>query len=284
MSRTQQRLTRLFFTVASRLAPGLAIRRAARLFSTPQRRRPLRDTEREVLDRAERLRIPYFDGPGLVGYRWGERSAPVVLFVHGWTGTAASFVRFVDPLLARGFQVVAYDGLAHGDSPGRTANLVEWTDGVVAAVDALNRVHCIVGHSLGGGAIVVASSAGLNADKLVLLAPLTDIVSATDAFGRALSLPARISRGIRDHVARQYRQRLARYGSDWRDIFRSAFRVPTLIVHDKDDKEVAWENGRDAAAQWPWAEFLTTKGLGHRRILVNARVVDKVTEFISAGA
>jgi pimeloyl-ACP methyl ester carboxylesterase len=276
-------LARLFFGVAGRLAPGLAVRAAARLFTTPVGKRRLSDIEREVLDRAERFVIPYSDGLGLVAYRWGDRSAPVVLFVHGWTGTATSFVMFIEPLVARGFQVVAYDGLAHGASPGRSANLIEWTDGVVAAMQVLNRVHCVVGHSLGAGSILIASSAGLNTDRIVLIAPLTDIVPATEAFARVLSIPAGIISGMRDYVARKYRHRLARYGRDWIDIFQSSFQVSTLIVHDKDDKEIAWEHGRGLAARWPWAEFVTTEGLGHRRILINTQVVNRVTDFISAG-
>ena len=49
----------------------------------------------------------------LAGYRWGKKTAPIILLVHGWTGIATGFVNFIDPLLERGYQVVSYDGIVH---------------------------------------------------------------------------------------------------------------------------------------------------------------------------
>lgn len=282
MNRYMLKMTRIFFLIFSRIAPTLAIRIAARLFTTPFMKRPLSPVEKEALSKASRFIIPYQEGTELIGYRWGKPTDPIVLLVHGWTGTASNFVMFIEPLLSRGFQVVAYDGLAHGASPGKTANLIEWTDGVMAAIQELNQVHCIIGHSLGAGAVLIASSAGLNTDKIVLIAPLSNIVSITEEFARLLSIPRRTIAGMRDYIATKYQQRLARYGSDWTDIFQSGFKVPTLILHDKRDKEIPWENGNAVAAQWPWATFVTTQSLGHRRILINAEVINQVTEFVSA--
>lgn len=281
MNQYQLKAIRLFFRIISHLAPSLAIRISARLFTTPFNKRPLSDIEQNILSKATRFSIPYPGNSELIGYRWGEASHPAVLFVHGWTGTASTFVMFIEPLLSKGYQVIAYDGPAHGASPGKTANLIEWTDGVTAALQKLNQVHCIVGHSLGAGAILVASSAGLNTNKIVLIAPLNDIVTITEGFAKHLAIPLRIIASMRDHIAAKFQQRLNRYGKDWADIFRSEFKVPTLILHDERDKEIPWANGKAVAQQWPWAAFVTTKGLGHRRILINADVVNQVTEFVS---
>ncbi len=282
MSRYLLKATRLYFRVFSYLSPSLAIHFAARLFTTPFRKRPLSDMEKEVLSKATRLYIPYHNASKLVAYRWGKPSAPIVLFVHGWTGTASSFVMFIEPLVSRGFQVIAYDGPAHGASPGKTANLIEWSDGVMAVIQELNQVHCIVGHSLGAAAILVASSVGLNTNKIVMIAPFNDIISITDNFATHLSIPRKTISGMRDYIAVKYQQQLARYGNDWNDIFHSEYKVPTLILHDKDDREIPWNNAKAIADQWPWATFITTQGLGHRRILINVEVVNQVTEFLSA--
>ncbi|MDH5447306.1 MAG: alpha/beta hydrolase [Gammaproteobacteria bacterium] len=281
MNQYQLRAIRLFFWVVSRIAPNLAIRLSARLFTTPFNKRRPSDMEEAILRRASRFSIPYPGHGELAGYRWGEPEKPAVLFVHGWTGTASTFVMFIEPLLKRGFQVIAYDGPAHGASPGKTANLIEWTDGLVAAVQALHQVHCIVGHSLGGAAILIASSAGLKTNKLVLLAPLSDIVSVTESFARHLAIPLGIITRMRDFIAKNFQQRLHRYGNDWSDIFQSDFKVPTLILHDKLDKEIPWVKSQTITQQWPWAEFITTEGLGHRRILINTEVINQVIEFVA---
>ena len=54
------------------------------------------------------------------------------------------------------------------------------------------------------------------------------------------------------------------------------------MVHDQDDAEVRWAEGAAIAAAWPGAELLTTRGLGHRRILRDPAVVAHVTDFIAA--
>jgi len=58
--------------------------------------------------------------------------------------------------------------------------------------------------------------------------------------------------------------------------------IPVLVIHDKDDREVPWEEGESIAQNWPGAEFLSTESLGHRRILRNREVIAKSVEFLSS--
>ncbi len=281
MKTLQLYLIRLFFTFSSRLIPALAVTVAARMFATPVRRKVHNQLQLDILNKASRFTIPYRDGIELAAYRWGDKTAPVILLVHGWTGTSASFAHFIEPLLEQGFQVVAFDALAHGASPGKTANLIQWTENLIAAMKQLPPVHCIVGHSLGGGAIVVASSLGLNTNKLVLMAPLSDIVKPTEAFADYVALPRKTNRKMLDYFAKKYKSRIEVFGQNWSEIFESDFNVPTLIMHDKDDKEVDWNHGKRLADQWPWSNFITTEGLGHRRIMRDTQVISTVLEFVT---
>ena len=43
-------------------------------------------------------------------------SRPAVALLHGWGGRAAQLTSFVEPLVARGFSVVALDAPGHGSS------------------------------------------------------------------------------------------------------------------------------------------------------------------------
>lgn len=65
------------------------------------------------------------------------------------------------------------------------------------------------------------------------------------------------------------------------DIGRCRPVPPTLVVHDRHDKEVRWEDGAAIAGAWPGATLLTTEGLGHRRILRDAGVIDQVVRFLA---
>ncbi len=48
-----------------------------------------------------------------------------------------------------------------------------------------------------------------------------------------------------------------------------------LIIHDTEDKEVHHRDGTLLAAAWPHAEFMSTTGLGHRRILRDEAVISR---------
>lgn len=57
--------------------------------------------------------------------------------------------------------------------------------------------------------------------------------------------------------------------------------MPTFIIHDVDDKEIDIVNSKDLKGRWDWAEFMETKRLGHRRILLNPDVITRILNFIA---
>jgi len=58
-------------------------------------------------------------------------------------------------------------------------------------------------------------------------------------------------------------------------------RAPLLVMHDRDDREVGWNNGAAIAKAWPGAELVTTTGLGHHRIVSDAAVIRQVVTFLN---
>jgi pimeloyl-ACP methyl ester carboxylesterase len=88
-----------------------------------------------------------------------DGDAPVVVLVHGWAGNRTYWSRQVD-LLAEQYHVVAVDLGGHGESgTGRDDwNLPAFGDDVVAAVEEVSaRDVALVGHSMGGDAIMFAA-------------------------------------------------------------------------------------------------------------------------------
>ena len=270
---------KLFFVISSRFIPFVAVRAAEKLFTTPFHSKR-RDIEKEMLESAERFLIPMGKHHQLAGYRWGKETDPAILFVHGWTATATCFVNFIDPLLEKGYQVISYDSIAHGETSGISVSLTEWADTVIATMKKIGKVHCIVGHSLGSGAIVIASSLKLKTDKLILISPVADITKVTEQFAKALSIPERIMEKTHQYAWNKYHASASKYGANWSDVFASDFNVPTLIIHDINDKEIDISNARQLAKQWSWAELIETKRLGHRRILLNPDVITASLKFV----
>ncbi|MEN8250439.1 MAG: alpha/beta hydrolase [Bacteroidota bacterium] len=272
-------LLKLFFQISSRITPSLSVRVAEKIFTTPfySKRRA---GEEKTLEKAERFSIPMDPKRSLSGYRWGNKSDPSILLIHGWTATATCFANFIEPLLINGYQVISYDSIAHGDTSGMSVSMTEWADTVSAVNNEVGKVHCIIGHSLGSGAIIIASSLNLNTDKIVLISPVTDIIEITNRFAGILSIPDEIIRKMHQYAWKKYYTSASKYGKNWYDIFKSDFKVPTLIVHDRNDNKIDISNALNLTKQWEWAEFFETKKLGHRRILSNKHVIKEVIKFI----
>jgi pimeloyl-ACP methyl ester carboxylesterase len=175
----------------------------------------------------------------LHGHRWvyrvaGDPALPVLLLVHGITGTGATWEPVI-PALAEGAHVVAPDLLGHGDSdkPRGDYSLGAFASGLRDLMHHLGHERVsVTGHSLGGGVamqfayqypehcdrLALVSSGGLGrevswalragtlpgAEYLLSLLANTYVRDAGVALGRALRwVPIRPRPSLRE-VARGY--------------------------------------------------------------------------------
>jgi pimeloyl-ACP methyl ester carboxylesterase len=266
---------RLTGATLSALAPATAARLAARAFLTPPRYR-IHEAEARVLGSARPAGLQV-NGGRVQTWTWG--AGPVVLLVHGWGGRGAQLAAFVEPLRARGFAVVTLDAPGHGASEGRQSTLPRIAAALEAIAEAHGPVHGLIAHSAGALAATRAIAAGLAPAAAVFVGPPADLVGPSLVFAEHMGL----SRRVREHMQRHLEERV---GVPWSafDITRLApsLSVPLLVLHDRGDGEVPWQNGARIAQAWPGANLLTTDGLGHRRILRDPMVVAGAASFIAA--
>ena len=279
-NRLQLAVIRIYFTIVSRLFPSLAVASAHKLFHYPVNTKRKNRNEITLPD-PDKFDISLYDNLTLQGYRWGDRSHPKVLLVHGWSTTSRSMSHFTDILLKNNYQVITYDALRHGASKGKFSDLATWADSVHAVMKHIGPVECIIAHSFGGAAVTVASKLGLETKKLVLVAPIHDITSVADNFAEHLNIPQDIVKKMRDYTWKHNEKNFNKYGTNWQDIVISDFQVPTLLFHDKEDKEIGIEHSKQICEMWPWATLVPTEGLGHRSILDDKEVSNSVLKFIS---
>ncbi len=276
LSRLGSLLLRAVFRLVGRFAPHVAAERAERLFLTPPRcgRTPF---ERRVLGRGalERLDSPF--GP-LATWRWG--AGPAVLLLHGWGGHAGRLARFVDPLVAQGFSVVALDAPGHGDSPGAPCSLPD----VAAAIHLLARrttPFAVVGHSLGATAAALAARNGARFARAVFLAPAATPESYPTRFGRSLGMLQPGCELMKRRLAERYRLR-------WDDLtvdgFAPSMTARLLVYHDPRDRKVPFREGRAIARAWPGALLVPVRGVGHHSILRSSDVIQGAVAFLATGA
>ena len=259
----------------STVAPRLAAMAAEQLFVTVvQHKRPRR--EDAWADGATRISIPSPHGE-LAAWVWGDAPRTVML-VHGWAGRGLQLGAVVEPLVDAGYRVVAYDGPAHGESPGRRTNIFKLTEGLMAVADAIGPVSGVIAHSLGTTAVLLAASRyGFRTGRFVAVSPMAHTGTMTGHYSRMT--------GFSRAVVGEMRARLERsIGFRWDEIeplnLASTFETDTLVIHDHDDLELPVSEGKALARRMSAAVTVLTKGLGHRRILRDPAVVAAAMEFI----
>jgi pimeloyl-ACP methyl ester carboxylesterase len=263
--------------VASMVTPERTARHVARRFFTTERATSERRRFMAEPPRSETLHLE--DGP-VVAYHWGNtRYAPTVLLVHGWNGWAQQLERFVEPLRAAGYAVLAFDHVAHGESPGQQASLPVMIRSVQAMLNRLRHPAGAIAHSLGAAAVagvLARNPAALPA--AVLIAPPTDPRPYLRWVARGLGAPDTLLDAVQREAGVAAGVPLEELVADQE--FARRIHTPLLIVHDIADNEVPIANGH-IYANAPHARMLVTDGLGHRRLLRDLHVLDASVQFIA---
>ena len=266
--RIQKTTLATVFTVAERLSPRLGGRLAERLWFTlppgPRRHHdPAGGTPFVVRS----------GGVDVRGISWG--TGPVVYLVHGWGGRGHQLASFVEPLVRTGHQVVAFDAPSHGDSapgpsgPGRST-AVELGQALDAVAAKFGPARALLAHSLGSMAGLLARHHGwLGVDRLVLVAPIVDIESVLDVF----TTPLRIGPRTREDLGRRIATRTGMSLADFTADRLMVDPVPTLVLHDRTDRQAPYAASAALAAERDEVSLLSTTGLGHQRILRDPAVV-----------
>lgn len=213
----------------------------------------------------------------LRGYTGG--AGPTVVLVHGWAGRAADWRHLAIDLAAAGWRVVTPDLPAHGTTTGTTTTVFELSD-ALAAVLRRERPVAVVAHSLGFPVLLHATRLALATPpaSIVAVAPGRRMRHTLQRFAERSQLPPDLADELRRSMQR-------RFGADIWDALDADRQLPDLsaqglVIHDADDADVAIADGEAVARQWPGATFVTTRGLGHRRILRDPGVRRCVVEAL----
>ena len=273
------RLFRLALGASQRLWPALAVRAAYRLFATPLPPKWL--NRRAHWDASWRIdRWPFEQASVTVYSRPVAPHGPVVLLVHGWGGHARQLLPLAEALAQQGLRPVLLEMPAHGRSDGGVSNLPQFARAIeYVAARLLQQGHtlrAVVAHSLAANAAAFAASRGLAAERLVLLAPPASPREYTRLFAKVFGLNEATLAAMQKRIE-------AREGVLMPQFEPAAvgprIRVPTLVVHDREDSINRFADGLAYAHAIRGAQLLATEGLGHRKLLKDAQVLGKVAIF-----
>jgi len=176
--------------------------------------------------------------------------------------------------------VVTFDAPGNGASDPGLTSMPEYARAFRAVVEAAGPAHGVIAHSMGGAATALAMSWGLMVPRAVFLAPAANPAAYVDPFAEVLGLNRQVVRRLRERSERRIAFR-------WSDLDIPAlvrerkFDAPLLVIHDREDKRVPWQDGAAIASAWRGAELVSVTGHGHRGVVTDPAIVARAVEFIT---
>lgn len=249
---------------------------AAKLFTSPLKHKiPKRELEMDRKSIQKRIEIPSINKK-VVLYQYGKSSKKILL-VHGWSGRGTQLFKIADELVKAGYSTISFDAPAHGKSPGRTTIMSEFVATILEIEKQFGTFDAAVGHSLGGMSLLNAVKKGFKINHLAVIGSGDIVQDILDDFVAKLELKPNISSKLREHFEKKYGQEMDSYSG-----YKSAMEIdiPVLVIHDKNDPEVAVTAGINIYNHLKNGTLYLTEGLGHRKILGDPAVIDKVVQFV----
>jgi pimeloyl-ACP methyl ester carboxylesterase len=265
-----------FGKILQSISTSLAAKYAAKIFITPfPYPTPKRELEMQQKSLQKFVKLKAFDETICV-YEYGQ-SDKKVLLVHGWSGRGTQLFKIADALLKAGYMTVSFDAPAHGQSPGKTTMMPHFIAACLELSEQYGGFLAAVGHSLGGMSLLNACRKGLPISKLVVIGTGDSITEITKEFIENLGLKEVIATKMKAHFDRNHKQDLDDLSAS---VAAKYVNVPVLVIHDKDDKDVQVHCAKRIDENLSQSELLITEKLGHRQILGNKDVIEKIITFV----
>lgn len=254
----------------------LATRFAAKLFITPIKYKiPKRELEMDRKSTQKLIEIPAINKKVVV-YQYGK-SDKKVLLVHGWSGRGTQLVKIADELLKSGYSTISFDAPAHGKSPGNTTIMVDFIYAILEIEKQFGPFEAAIGHSLGGMSVLNAIKKGLKLKCAAIIGSGDIVQDIIDDFVAKLELKPNMAPHLRILFEKKYGESMNDYSAY---MAAKEITIPVLVIHDQDDPEVPVKAGIHIHKYLKKGELLLTEGLGHRKILGNHAVIERVIQFI----
>ena len=259
------------------MSTKLAVKFASKLFTTPIKYKlPKREFEMDLNSVQEKINIQSI-GKEMVVYKYGE-GIKKVLLVHGWSGRGTQLVKIADEMVRLGYQTISFDAPAHGKASGKTSNMTEFIAGILELEKKFGPFEFAVGHSLGGMSILNSIKRGLKVKKAVIIGSGDIVEDIMDDFVEKLGMNIAISKKMKANLEKRIDETMDSFSAY---IVAREIEIPVLVIHDKDDDDVPVKAGHHINENLKNGELFLTEGLGHRKILGDAKVIKKIIEFLN---
>lgn len=263
--------------ILATISPFLASRFVARLFFSPLRyKMPNREKEMDEKSSQESIIIPSINRK-IVVYKYGTGPKKVLL-VHGWSGSGTQLSVIAKELVNKGFSVISFDAPAHGKAPGKTSMMPFFIESIHHIEKEYGPFEVAVGHSLGGMSLLKAIKNGFSVNNLVLIGTGNSVTHITKVFAKNMKLNEKVAILMKAYFDKKFGEDMDNYSGAFS---AESVKVTTLVVHDKNDIDVHISSAHEIIDKLENGKLLVTEGLGHRKILGDSDVINKISTFIT---
>ena len=276
------RALRVAYKVLAIVWPSLGAQIAYKIwFRTPRYNESRREQTWRKLALSEAINI---DGKKIAVYRWGAITPGYVLFIHGWSGRGVQLGGFVNSINHSGMGVISFDAPGHGFSDGNSTNLYEIANAANEIVKKYGPPKAIIAHSF--GCLVSAfliRKYYLPTEKLVTISCPKKSMYLVFAYQTYFQIPDKIMKIFHNTIHENFSKDV--YLDISTDQNLKKLDIDLLMIHDKDDRIVGWEQTQsladDLIKKEKSVETFYTNKLGHTRILRDKDVIAKAAGFIT---
>lgn len=264
--------------VLQTLNKNMAAAFALKLFETPIKyKMPKREQKMYEVSHKSKLTLPE-SGKEIVIYenKFGPKK---VLLVHGWNGRGTQLVSIAKAFKELSYTIISFDAPGHGKSTKTAANMKHFIEAVFELDKKYNGFDVMIGHSLGGMSVINSLGRGLQTDKAVIIGSGNTTKAITEDFLGTIGMKQKLTSTLINLFERKYNDKMTNY-----DVADQALKVnvPVLIIHDKNDKDVPFTAAEAISKNLQNNELLITTGLGHRKILGDEKVIEKIVQFVTS--
>ena len=200
-----------------------------------------------------------------------------VLLVHGWAGRGTQLYQLADKILENQMMVVSFDAPAHGLSEGKRTNMIEYLAAIKEIDKRYGPFEAVIGHSFGGMALLNAVADGMKVSKLVTIGADNCIPDIFRYYVEKMQLKPVIANKLERLFHEKYGMSAKSLSSENK---AERIQVPTLVIHDSDDRYVDVSNAVAIRLKLRKGVLLVTSGLGHHRIFKDPEVIARIISFI----
>lgn len=259
-----------------KISPFLAEKFARKLFITPIKHKiPKREYQMESEAVQTKLVIPIINKE-IVVYTYGN-SDKKILLVHGWSGRGTQLVKIADAFIEKGYSTISFDAPAHGKSGTKTTLMLEFIESILEIEKAYGPFEFAIGHSLGGMSILNAIKKGLQVKKAVVVGSGNSVINIVNTFVEKIGLPNKVAVLMRKNFEKKYQFEMESFSAY---VAAKEVKIPVLVIHDNDDEDIPVSEAHHIVENLINKEVLITNNLGHRKILGDTTVINKIVEFL----